>query len=302
MRWFLTNSKYAFDPTRTYPLHMALSIFQRPKTYGGFGLIDVKAKSLALKWKLLEKYRSVDCPFMNLLYSLLKVSRKKPGNVLSLAKKTPTNATGFARDLIQTAILIKPQFQYPDLDSVFSFATITYPQVPEIKSADVITVKEISLRILNAIQPFSELRKGQKKISSICPIDWSTVWRKLRSLKGLRPAVRSFLYRMLNAGLYLPSRCPLCSEDIDGSTLHFIQCKVINDTVISLSNGHDIFSFLRDPTAATKNCPQLPLLLFATYAVIMQIHFQEDKEVDYLPRVKIRLNEEIRRKHDAFIV
>src|SRR5579875_4223010 len=76
MRWFLQNSKFSFDPSRQYPLHMALDIYKRPKSKGGFGLVCIKSKALAFKWKLFNRYRTVNCPFSKLLYSQLKVSRK----------------------------------------------------------------------------------------------------------------------------------------------------------------------------------------------------------------------------------
>jgi hypothetical protein len=297
MRWFLNNSKFPYDRSRTYPLHMALSIFQKPKAFGGFDLISLRAKSFAMKWMLLERYRNVDCPFRTLLFSTLTLARKTKGNVLAEAKKIPQAATGFARDLIQTAMLIKPVFQATNLQSVFSDSAITYPDVTEIKSNGT-TVKDLSRRILNSVQPFSSLRDGQKKLCAICPIDWNTIWQKLRSLKGLRPAVRSFLCRFLNAGIYLPISCPVCDGKVDCSTVHFIQCPVIN----SLTPNDDVQSFLEDPVAATRRSPHFPLLLFAAYATLMDSHFNPkgDPHVDFISRVKLRLDNEIQRR-DAYI-
>lgn len=105
MRWFLQNSKYSFDPSRTYTLHMSLKHFQRPKSYGGFGLVCIRAKALAFKWILFNRYRGVNCPFSTLLFTTLTHSRKKPGIVLKVAKKVPKIAKGFARDLIQASTL-----------------------------------------------------------------------------------------------------------------------------------------------------------------------------------------------------
>jgi exonuclease III len=304
MRWFLGNTKFTFDPSRTYPLHMSLKIFQRPKSHGGFGLISIKAKALAFKWRLFERYRNVDCPFSTLLYSLLKLSRKKQGNVLRDALKLPVAASSFARDLIQTSILLKPTFQATELLDVFTNTSITYPVIPYIPShpnLNFITTKELSLRLMDAEHPFTLLRKEQKLICSLVPINYDTVWKQIRTLKGLRSSVMSFIYRLFNAGLYLPARCPLCQQDdLSCSTVHFLQCPVIAEAINILSPQSDAFSFLKNPIKATKRSPQLPLLLFAAYAVLMNTHFSKDSHVDYLPRVKMRLDDEIQRR-DAFI-
>jgi len=303
MRWFLQNSKFSFDPSRQYPLHMALDIYKRPKSKGGFGLVCIKSKALAFKWKLFNRYRTVNCPFSKLLYSQLKVSRKKPGLVLRDAKKVPALAKNFARDLIQVSLLIKPSFQAANLEELFTDTQIILPHVPGIRRFSFpnnLATKEISLRLLNAEHDFSLLRDEQKKICSFVQVNWDTVWKQMLSLKGYRTTVLSFLYRMLNAGLWLPSRCPLCQQDVSCSTLHFLQCPIITNTINVLSPNACSFDFFKSPRDATKRSPRLPLVLFSCYSVLMQLYFDGDAHVDYIPRVKIRLGEETLRKDMAF--
>lgn len=303
MRWFLENSKFSFDPSRQYPLHMALDIYKRPKSRGGFGLVCVKSKALAFKWKLFNRYRTINCPFSMLLHSLLKVSRKRPGLVLRDAKKVPTLAKGYARDLIQVSLLLKPSFQATDLSEVFTDTQISLPHVPGIGCSSFpndSTTKEITLRLLNAEHDFTLLREEQKKICSLVQVNWDTVWKQMLSLKGYRTSVLSFLYRMLNAGLWLPSSCPLCRQNVSCSTLHFLQCPIITDTINVLSPNAGSFDFFKSPRDATKSSPRLPLVLFSCYSVLMQLYFDGDTHVDYIPRVKIRLGEEVLRKDIAF--
>src|SRR5579875_177259 len=238
---------------------MSFKIFQRPKSHGGFELVSIKAKTLALKWCLFDRYRHTNTPFSSLLYTLLKLSKRK-GFSFRDAKKIPASSSSFARDIIQTVILLKPTFQANNLLEVFSDSTISLPNLPHLPNYTSLT-KKISLFILNAQHSFTLLREEQKKLSSFLDakygttINWDTVWRKLRSLKGLRPAVRSFLYRLFNAGLYLPASCPLCCHDIHSGTLHFLQCSVINSTIFTLSGGLSISHFFEDPAKTIKKCP-----------------------------------------------
>src|SRR5579883_1153483 len=303
MRWFLQNSKFSFDPSRQYPLHMALDIYKRPKSKGGFGLVCIKSKALAFKWKLFNRYRTVNCPFSKLLYSQLKVSRKKPGLVLRDAKKVPALAKNFARDLIQVSLLIKPSFQAANLEELFTDTQIILPHVPGIRRflfSNNLATKEISLRLLNAEHDFSLLRDEQKKICSIVQVNWDTVWKQMLSLKDYHSNVISFLYRMLNACLWLPASCPGCKQDLSFSTLHFLQCPTVTEAIKTLSPNASSLDFIQSPKNAIKCSPHLPLILFSCYSVLMQLHFEGDTHVDYIPRVKIRLKEEVLRKEIAF--
>jgi hypothetical protein len=302
MRWFLQNSKFSFDPSRTYTLHMALKNFQRPKSCGGFGLISIRAKALAFKWILFNRYRGVNTPFTTLLYTLLLHARKKPGIVLQVAKKVPRSAKGLAKDLIHASILLKPSFHAQSLCDLFTDLPIALPHIPCIKSpnANTASTKEIALRLLNAEHDFLLLRDEQKLICSLISVDWDTVWKQMLTLKDYRSNVISFLYRMLNACLWLPASCPGCKQDLSYSTLHFVQCPAVTEAIKTLSPNVSSLDFFQSPRVAIKRSPQLPLILFSCYSVLMQLYFEGDIHVDYIPRVKIRLKEEALRKDIAF--
>jgi exonuclease III len=114
-RWFLGCRKDKFHHSNTYSLPTALAVYRRPKSHGGFGLANVKAKSAAMKWRLFERYRNVDSPFRNLLYSLLCLAQpKKCANVLHGIKRIPTLATGYARELIYASQRLTPTFSAKD--------------------------------------------------------------------------------------------------------------------------------------------------------------------------------------------
>jgi hypothetical protein len=304
-RWFLGNGKFLFDSSRTYPLHMPLKTFQKPIEFGGFGLVNIKAKSLSFKWKLFERYRNVDCPFRELLFTLLKISGKKE-NILFNVKKIPSTSISYGRDLIEAALLLKPTFEVTKLLDVFSASKITHPFLDilpnGITSSELTPTKELALRILNSETSFNQLREGQKQLMSFCPtLNYDTVWRTIRSLNKFRPAIKSFVYTLFNAGLFLPSSCPLCKDIItSSSTLHFIKCIHVKHVLDSSYSGVDIVSFLSNPADATRISPQFPLLLYATYCVTMQIHFEGDTHVDFITRVKLRLQNEIQRRDYTF--
>jgi len=305
-RWFMGVSKDRFDQTKTYSLHMALTIFKKPKSHGGFGLVDLKTKSMSFKWKLLERYRTVESPFRTLIFSQLKTAQSlKKNNVLSQSKKCPSSALGYAREIIQGAILLKPSFQATELDEVFTPTTITLPKIVGLADEGVTEIsptRELALRMLHCQRPFDELRDGQKALQLLCPsLNYDTVWKEMYVFRKLRPAVKSFLRKMFNAGIFLPTSCPLCNVEIStSSTLHFVTCPVVLDTLSKLCTNASLLDFLSKPANTFKKEPVFPLLLYVMYCVCMNIVYDGDKHVDFIPRVKLRLESEMKRRDYKF--
>jgi len=66
---------------------------------------------MSFKWKLLERYRTVESPFRTLIFSQLKTAQsRKKKNVLSQSKRCPSSALDYTREIIQKGINIEFRF------------------------------------------------------------------------------------------------------------------------------------------------------------------------------------------------
>lgn len=300
MRWFLGMKKERFDPSKSYPLHMPLHVFQRPKDQGGFGLTNVKAKALAFKWMLLDRFRVKETPFRNYIFSALSIHKtKKKDNVLSKVKRPPNSATGIIRELFKASQLLQPNFEAQTLEEVFSEKMISYPKtsIHEEFSDRSITTKELALRVQHSLKPIDSLRDGQVLLKAQYQIDYGIIWKKIRVFRKLRPGIKSFLIKLYNAGIYIPSDCPLCGDKVHScSTIHFLNCSAVDRTIKELCPTVSLHDFIKHPADTFKKCPTLPLALYSIYCVAMNMHFNSEKHVDYIPRVKMKLEEEIKRR------
>jgi hypothetical protein len=132
-------------------------------------------------------------------------------------------------------------------------------------------------------------------------LDIDTVWKNFRAFRKLRPAVKSFLLKLFNAGLFLPTSCPLCSATIvSSSTVHFLNCQKVVDLVKLKCNGTTPLDFVAQPIDTFRRLPVLPLLLYAIYCVCMSIHFEGEVPYDLNSRISSRLDDEIRRRDYTF--
>jgi hypothetical protein len=301
-RWFLGVKKERFDPSKSYPLFLPLSTFNKPKIFGGFGLVNIQAKTFSFKWRLFMRYKLIDSPFRDYIYSSLLDIQPKKKFVLAL-NRTPKNASNWAKDLIQASKLLKPTFSAKNVDDLFMESSIQLPQSANFKGgpAENSECKEVAARILNSSKPFEELREGQKKLLACYPtLDYGVIWKDFSVFKTLRPAIRSFCIKLFNAGIFLPDDCPLCKVRIHScTTQHFLACSQTKLAMTSLCPNATIDECIQKPACTYKTAPNFPLVLYAVYCVAMGIVYNRENvtHVDFIPRVKMKLKDEIRRKN-----
>jgi hypothetical protein len=234
----------------------------------------------------------------------LKKTSVKKKNVLAKVKRVPHSATGIVKEILLAAKLLQPIFEASDIDGVFEDTAIKLPKTSifEEVSTDDSTSGELATRMLHSIQPVDVLREGQVQLRSLFPnLNYGTVWSKRKAFNSLRPGVKSFITKLFNAGLYLPADCPLCSAGIRTcSTVHFLNCVKTKSTLKELCPNCSLKDFMEAPADTYKKCPTFPLLLYAMYCVTMSIVYDSETSVDFVPRVKLRLREEVKRKDYTF--
>jgi hypothetical protein len=300
-RWFLGNAKLIFDNSKTYPLHMPLSVFQKPKDKGGFGLVNIKSLALSLKWKLFIRFKNTPS-FMDYLdLSFGKASNRKK-NLLINAKRKPHSINGIPGDILQAAIALKPILTSDKVEDIFT-CEIKLPQVAgfpvEVASYN---TKSLSARINNSIKEFETLRKGQFELISYCPsINYDTLWRNIPKIRKIRPALKCFIIKIFNAGIFLPDRCPVCKDLITTcSTLHFLTCRILSNCLVNLNQPLNVKSFLTNPADYFYKFPLHVIMLFSAYCIIMEMHFESQPNIDFIPRVKLKFENKFKRRQEAF--
>lgn len=284
---------------------MPLATFQKPKFLGGFGLTNIRTKTLSFKWKLFQRYRLEESPFRDFMFSSLAVFSTKKKLPLQL-KKVPSYAPDFAKDLINASKLLKPIYTVKTIDSLFMEKSIC--QLPPLAFLQGEQTEDppcgvLAARMQNSLLPFEELREGQRQLAAHFPnLQFGSVWKKRKAFQKLRSAPRAFLIKLFNAGVYLPHDCPTCESSIQTcSTVHFLTCPTVVDTMMQLCPNVSLQDFITSPADTMKKEPTFPLALYATYCVAMDIvHQNGDAHVDFVPRVKLKLNMELLRRDYPF--
>jgi hypothetical protein len=161
------------------------------------------------------------------------------------------------------------------------------------------------LRIQNSEEPFEKLRDGQIQLQTLCPnLDFKKTWKSLRKIKHFRPSIRSFLYKLFNASLFIPDVCPACNNKLQTlPTTHFLTCAKTAEAQSSLCSNSNCCtnSFLENPHDTASNYPKFIILLYAVYCVTMNIYYNEEvSSLDFVARVKLKMLEEIKRRDFSF--
>jgi hypothetical protein len=311
-RWFLSRTSDPFNNKLCYRPIMALHRFQNPKELGGFKLVDVYAKFLALKIRYFQKMRATGSYFAQLIQSELRSCLKRPNDNSTLFTKTkkPSNKDPF---VIYLHIVWK-HLKISSDESIISASSVDYifgqsPLYCQIEDTvmdlDHVSTKSLSMTLhlkLNEKTPISE---RQKLLINYLPnIDLSSIWLTLIKFKKYRSIIRVFLNKIWNAALFLSDKCKACGSNINElHVIHFFNCHTIKRALTTIfPNSVDHIAFLTDPSNILKNQPNYILALFSVYSKLMKIHFNNMvfNFQNFCLETKLMYNEEISRNYKAF--
>jgi hypothetical protein len=265
-RFFLSSSKKNFTQEKSYILTMALHRFQRRKLFGGFNLINLKAKYLAIKIKTFDRIRS-NKSFMNeYCFSSLQEA------TLTYASTSPL----FTSKIIHNAFLKEVQKAFKSID--YSNSTMTNMDLfsnhkiminSEKSTADLSTC-DLAWYIFSRKHPPHELNIRQKELLETIDINLTDIWKWINRV-NYRPHIKSFLIKLFNASIFLPDVCNICTRPISLPVSHFLfNCSTLKDFVFRICQSN-LFLFLRNPV--NKLHYKIPILLFSVYALAVKHHF-----------------------------
>ena len=301
-RWFLSSTLDNFDPTKNYRTSMALHRLQNTKTEGGLNIVNIFAKFLAFRIRTFIKFRHEDNYFTNILLNDLRDNKFK---ISAIFTKKNANITPFTKYLF-IALKYFTLSTSPEELQTCSIDDILNNQIPlyhENILVSELSTSEISKKIHKKLYLNKETPERIIELLKIFPnIDFTKCFKKIFKMK-IRSTIKSFIFKIWNAILYLPDECNLCKSSYNtSSTIHFFECrKITNLFFFHYGKLLNIKDFFEKPNFKDTHTF---IFLFSIYKIMIRAHFENenidlnDPNIDFL--IQTNAKEEILRYDNAF--
>lgn len=277
-RWFFHSDEKKFDKSKPYNNKMSLERMYRPIKSGGFGLVSLRTKYLAIKLQMLMKHLSDKLPLspkiMENLNYLQTIKRDTRSPIFWMKSKLKE-----ANKLLNSLVPIIKKVNF----SIKPNAIVHTSSNSLINNKLFNGTNEIDCSLKNcykAILPSlikwdqASLTNTQKLWITRYNINFNSIFSVIRKLK-IRPGLKSFLIKLWNNAIFIPEKCH-CGKTLDhtNATEHtLMECPFIDN----------LFSQLSFPNKSSrKNFFVLPskqsiitngISFYAFYKLLMKSYF-----------------------------